>query len=99
MAENEDAFAIEARDQATLSRSQEVLAETRNDRPPTYFSAAGSQAENDEGSPLLLRKSSVTGAAAQDTSSTRPEAITKPWTGYESLPWYKRPSVRDFDSD
>jgi hypothetical protein len=89
MAENEDAFAVEARDLAILSRSQEQLVERHKSRPPAYHSLADANATDDEATPLLSGKS----PAGRDTSSTPADDFTKPWVAFEALPWYKRPSV------
>lgn len=97
MAENEDAFAIEAQNQAAFSGSQVQLVDTQNGRPPTYRSAAGLNAADEEESPLLPRKSPVKKAVGRDTSPSRTDAITKPWSSFEGLPWNKRPSVSDIN--
>ena len=94
MAENEVVFAREAQDQAILDRNQELLADLQSGRPPESRFATGPNLRDDEGSPLLLRKSPLNGPTSRDTSPARASAIKKPWTAFERLPWYKKPSVR-----
>jgi hypothetical protein len=94
MAENEDAFAIDAQDHVVLSRGQEPSAQRRKTRAPTR-SAATDPKGHDEESPLLPGKTHLREiATTEDTSTNSFGAITKPWTAFEDLPWYKRPSVR-----
>jgi hypothetical protein len=92
MAENEDAFAIEAQEEAILSRSQELLADTRNGRPPKSPSATSPDVASEE-SPLLPRTPFIQANASRDASPNRASAITKPWIAYDGLPWYRKPSV------
>jgi MFS family permease len=91
----EDAFAIEAQEEAILSRSEELRHRDLSTRLPSYISATGSRTTDDEERPLLASKSPV-GREGRNTDAppSYGDAITKPWTAFEGLPWYKRPSVR-----
>ena len=99
--ENEDAFAAEAQDEATLSRRRGQRGSNLEiSTVPTSNPAESPEGEyhsGDEASPLLPGKSASarTTNAEQDQESHR-RAINEPWLGAqgsEGLPWYKKPSV------
>ena len=94
MAENEDAFTIAAQEEAIIARSRDELAVRGHDRSRKHDSATGEMAVDDEESPLLPLKSHTNTAPSRDTSPNRADGITEPWTAFEGLPWYKRPSVK-----
>lgn len=91
MADNEDTFQIEAQDQAFSSQIQHLPeTDTRENRTTSsYHSVAGQEPDENEATPLLSRKSTTT----SDPSPTSSPSISKPWTAFEGLPWYKKPSI------
>jgi hypothetical protein len=102
--ENEDAFAAEARDKATLSRRRGregsgLAIETARSSSPGRSPIRDSRSEDEE-SPLLPGKSARarTTAADEDEESYH-RAINEPWLGAqgsEGLLWHKKPSVRSY---
>ncbi len=93
MAENEDAFTTATQEEEILARSRDELAERGHGRSRKHGCGTGEMAVDDEESPLLPLKSHANTAPRRATSPSRTDAIAEPWTAFEGLPWYKRPSV------
>lgn len=93
--ENEDAFAVEAQDQARIKRSSSVEPENGKGLRSRTQEAEES---DDEQVPLMRRQRSSQGERPGAKSRKSYErAINQPWTGAQGsndLPFYKRPSVR-----
>jgi hypothetical protein len=91
MAENEDAFVVEAQDHAILIRSASPWTGRRRSGGDTI-------SHGDEETPLLPQKSPILEATDGTSATAAPPSgeslVTKPWLGYEGLPFFKRPSVR-----
>lgn len=92
--ENEEAFDVEARDQARAERSSSVEPENGKGLRSRTTEADGS---DDEQVPLLRRQhGSSSGRPGAASRKSYERAINKPWTGAQGsagLLWYQRPSV------
>lgn len=90
MAENEEAFEVEARNEGLGTESGRIKKTGGRGDQIKGHSLDESMAEADEASPLIAQNL-PTGQSAQ--SGDGADFVTEPWTAYADSPWYKRPSV------